>query len=332
MNIVAHILSIHVGKFFKPFTLAAVLCFSTTAHALYPSGPIKLIVPFPAGGPTDIISRLIASKLSFELAQPVYVENKAGAHGAIGLQSSLMQPSDGQTIAMVSIGTHGINPVLYSKLAYDANKDFIPISLLVTVPIVVVARVDAPFNDLGELIRYAKQHPGKLSFASAGSGGSSHLVPEMFKQLAGIDIVHVPYKGIAPAMTDLLSGQVNLMFDSLITSTQQVASGKLKIIATTSAKRLVAYPQVPTVAESGFEGFEAQSWYGIVVKSGTAPQVVNVLTGAFQKIMRDPEVIEKLTKINTNAIGSTSQEFAHFMKQEQAKWDRVITQGHIQAE
>jgi tripartite-type tricarboxylate transporter receptor subunit TctC len=296
----------------------------------YPNGPLKLIVPFPPAGPTDVIARLVASKLSDALGQPVYIENKAGAHGSIGLQSALSLPADGQTLVMVSIGTHGINPGLYKKLPYDANKDFSAVSLLVTVPIVVVARSDAPFNDLNGLIHYAKTNPGKLSFASAGNGGSSHLVPEMFKQQAKIDLVHVPYKGIAPALTDLLSGQVNLMFDSLITSTQQINTGKLKMIATTAPKRLEAYPGVATIAESGFAGFEASSWYGLVVKSGTPQQTISTLSAALGKIMRSAEVVEKLEKMNTYAIGSTPEEFAKFMIAEQQKWLKVIKEGNIQ--
>ena len=303
---------------------------STSFGFAYPNGALKLIVPFPPAGPTDVIARLVASKLTEVLGQPVVIENKAGAHGAIGLQSALTLPNDGQTLVMVSVGTHGINPGLYKKLSYDANKDFLPVSLLVTVPIVVVARVDAPFNDLGGLIGYAKSNPGKLSFSSAGNGGSSHLVPEMFKQQAKIDLVHVPYKGTAPALTDLLSGQVNLMFDSLITSTQQINSGKLKIIAVTSSKRLDAYPNVATVAESGFTGFEASSWYGLVVKSGTPSQNVTILSNALMKIMKSPDVVEKLEKINSYSVGSTPEEFAHFMHQEQNKWAKVIREGNIQ--
>lgn len=303
-----------------------------SASAAYPNGPLKLIVPFPAAGPTDVIARLVASKLGEALGQVVYVENKAGAHGAIGLQSALSMPADGQTLVMVSIGTHGINPVLYKKLSYDANKDFVPVSLLVTVPIVIVTRVDAPYSDLKGLIAYAKANPGKLSFGSAGNGGSSHLVPEMFKQQAKIDLIHVPYKGIAPALTDLLSGQVDLMFDSLITSTQQIAAGKLKIIASTSAQRLAAYPQVPTVAESGFAGFEATSWYGVVVRSGTPQNAVNVLADALSKIMKSSDVIDKLDKISTVPVGSTPGDFANFIAHEQTKWGRVIKEGNIQAD
>ena len=311
------------------FCMTALTLFTSVAFA-YPNGPLKLIVPFPPGGPTDAIARLVASKLSESLGQPVYIENKAGAHGAIGMQAAMTLPSDGQALVMVSIGTHGINPGLYKKLPYDANKDFSPVSLLVTVPIVVVARTDAPFNDLTGLISYARANPGKLSFASAGNGGSSHLVPEMFNQQAKIDMVHVPYKGIAPALNDLLSGQVNLMFDSLITSTQQINAGKLKILATTSSKRLDAYPSVPTIAELGFPGFEAASWYGVVVRNGTPAQTINILASTLGKIMKSPDVIDKLDKINTYPIGSTPAEFAQFIQVEQRKWAKVIKDGNIE--
>ncbi|WP_114662569.1 tripartite tricarboxylate transporter substrate-binding protein [Polynucleobacter necessarius] len=200
--------------FLTSFMLAGT-CFAQS----YQNGPLKMIAPFPAGGSTDVIARLISNKLGDALGQPVYVKNKAGAHGSIGLQAVLAAPADGQTLAMVSIGTNGINPVLYKKSSYDVNKDFVPVSLLVTVPIAIVTRADAPFNDLAGLIAYARANPGKLTFASAGNGGSSHLVSEMFMMRSGVDVVHVPYKGFAPAVSDVIAGQVNLMFDTLLTST-----------------------------------------------------------------------------------------------------------------
>lgn len=303
---------------------------SHLAMAAYPNGPLKMIVPFPAGGPTDVIARLISNKLGDALGQPVYVENKAGAHGAIGMQAALAAPADGQTLVMVSIGTNGINPVLYKKLSYDVNKDFSPVSLLVTVPIVIVTRVDTPYNDLAGMLAYAKANPGKLTFASAGNGGSSHLVPEMFMMRSGIDMVHVPYKGTAPAISDVLAGQVNLMFDTLLTSTQHVQSGKLKMIATTTAKRLPSYPNVPTVSESGFAGFEASSWYGLEVKAGTPPEIIQRLSSELAKIMKLPEVKAKLDQLSTFAVGSTPEEFAKFQRAEQEKWAKVIQKGNIQ--
>ena len=311
--------------------LFLVLCLlSNICLAAYPNGPLKMIVPFPAGGPTDVIARLVSVKLGEALGQPVYVENKAGAHGSIGMQATLAAPADGQTVVMVSIGTNGINPVLYKKSAYDVNKDFAAVSLLVTVPIVIVTRVDAPYNDLAGLLAYAKANPGKLTFASAGNGGSSHLVPEMFMMRSGIDMIHVPYKGTAPAISDVLAGQVNLMFDTLLTSTQHIQSGKLKIIASTTAKRLPSYPKVPTVAESEFRGFEASSWYGLEVKAGTSPEIVKRLSMELGKIMKMPDVKEKLDQLSTFAVGSTPEEFAKFQKAEQEKWGKVIQKGNIQ--
>ena len=303
---------------------------SSLAFSAYPNGPLKMIVPFPAGGPTDVMARLVSNKLGDALGQPIYVENKAGAHGAIGMQTALAAPADGQTLVMVSIGTNGINPGLYKKLSYDVNKDFVPVSLLVTVPIVIVTRVDAPYGDLAGLLAYAKANPGKLTFASAGNGGSSHLVPEMFMLRSNIDMVHVPYKGTAPAISDVLAGQVNLMFDTLLTSTQHIQSGKLKIIATTTAKRLPSYPNVPTVSESVLPGFEASSWYGLEVKAGTSPEIVQRLSAELAKIMKMPDVRERLDQLSTFAVGSTPEEFARFQKSEQDKWAKVIQKGNIQ--
>jgi tripartite-type tricarboxylate transporter receptor subunit TctC len=314
----------------KRILFLALCLLSNICLAAYPNGPLKMIVPFPAGGPTDVMARLVSVKLGEALGQPVYVENKAGAHGAIGMQAALAAPADGQTVVMVSIGTNGINPVLYKKSAYDVNKDFVPVSLLVTVPIVIVTRADAPYSDLAGLLAYAKANPGKLTFASAGNGGSSHLVPEMFMMRSGVDMVHVPYKGTAPAISDVLAGQVNLMFDTLLTSTQHIQSGKLKVIASTTAKRLPDYPKVPTVAESGYPGFEASSWYGLEVKAGTPPDIVKRLSTELAKIMKIPDVKERLDQLSTFAVGSTPEEFAKFQKAEQDKWGKVIQKGNIQ--
>lgn len=314
----------------KCILLLPLILISSLAFSAYPNGPLKMIVPFPAGGPTDVMARLVSNKLGDALGQPIYVENKAGAHGAIGMQTALAAPADGQTLVMVSIGTNGINPGLYKKLSYDVNKDFVPVSLLVTVPIVIVTRVDAPYGDLAGLLAYAKANPGKLTFASAGNGGSSHLVPEMFMLRSNIDMVHVPYKGTAPAISDVLAGQVNLMFDTLLTSTQHIQSGKLKIIATTTAKRLPSYPNVPTVSESVLPGFEASSWYGLEVKAGTPPEIVHRLSAELAKIMKMPDVRERLDQLSTFAVGSTPEEFARFQKSEQDKWAKVIQKGNIQ--
>jgi len=314
----------------KCILLLPLILISSLAFSAYPNGPLKMIVPFPAGGPTDVMARLVSNKLGDALGQPIYVENKAGAHGAIGMQTALAAPADGQTLVMVSIGTNGINPGLYKKLSYDVNKDFVPVSLLVTVPIVIVTRVDAPYGDLAGLLAYAKANPGKLTFASAGNGGSSHLVPEMFMLRSNIDMVHVPYKGTAPAISDVLAGQVNLMFDTLLTSTQHIQSGKLKIIATTTAKRLPSYPNVPTVSESVLPGFEASSWYGLEVKAGTSPEIVQRLSAEIAKIMKMPDVRERLDQLSTFAVGSTPEEFARFQKSEQDKWVKVIQKGNIQ--
>jgi len=314
----------------KCILLLPLILISSLAFSAYPNGPLKMIVPFPAGGPTDVMARLVSNKLGDALGQPIYVENKAGAHGAIGMQTALAAPADGQTLVMVSIGTNGINPGLYKKLSYDVNKDFVPVSLLVTVPIVIVTRVDAPYGDLAGLLAYAKANPGKLTFASAGNGGSSHLVPEMFMLRSNVDMVHVPYKGTAPAISDVLAGQVNLMFDTLLTSTQHIQSGKLKIIATTTAKRLPSYPNVPTVSESVLPGFEASSWYGLEVKAGTSPEIVQRLSAEIAKIMKMPDVRERLDQLSTFAVGSTPEEFARFQKSEQDKWAKVIQKGNIQ--
>src|SRR5438552_13835540 len=245
------------------------VCVSGASAQTYPTRPIRLVVPFPAGGTTDILAREVGQRLSMTLGQPVVIDNRPGAAGNIGADLVAKSAPDGYTLLMGTVGTHAINASLYAKMPYDHVKDFAPIILVAGVPNVLVVNPSLPVNSVQELIAYAKANPGKLNFASSGPGTSIHLSGELFKVMAGVQMTHVPYKGSAPALQDLLGGQVQLMFDNLPPSLPHIKAGKLRALAVTSVARSPALPDVPTIAESGLPGFEASSWFGILVPAGT---------------------------------------------------------------
>lgn len=301
------------------------------AQAAWPSKPIRIIVPFPAGGPTDITARVVGQAIGESLKTPVVVENKAGGHGFIGVGEAAKAPSDGYTLMMASIGTMAINPRLHEKIPYDANKDFAPVSLVVTVPIVVVVNPQVlPVSTLPELVKYLKANPGKVNFASAGNGGSSHLVPEYFKYRTGTFMTHIPYKGSGPAIGDVVAGQVQMMFDTLLTSTPFVKSGKLKMIGVTTAQRLPQYPDVPTVAEAlNMKDFEASSWYALYAPAGTPADVVKRLSAEVDAALRQPAVAKRLTDLGAVPVGGSPEKLAAFQRVEQEKWGKVIQAAKI---
>jgi tripartite-type tricarboxylate transporter receptor subunit TctC len=305
-----------------------------SVHAQWPNKPIRIIVPFPAGGPTDITARVVGQAIGESLKTPVIVDNKSGAHGFIGVTEAAKSPADGYTLMMASIGTMGINPRLHEKIPYDANKDFAPVSLVVTVPIVVVANTSVlPVQTIPELVTYLKANPGKVNFASAGNGGSSHLVPEYFKYRTGTVMTHVPYKGSGPAIADVVAGQVQLMFDTLLTSTPFVKSGRLKMLAVTTSQRLADYPDVPTVGEAlGMKDFEASSWYALYAPAGTPPEVVARLSAEVDAALKKPAVAKRLTDLGAVPVGGTPDKLATFQRAEQEKWGKVIQVAKVKAE
>lgn len=316
---------------------AAALAFALPALAQspWPTGkPIRIVVPFPAGGPTDITARVIGQALSESLKTPVVVDNKAGAHGFIGVTEAARAPADGHTLMMASIGTMAINPKLHEKIPYDANKDFAPVSLVVTVPIVVVANPAVlPVKTIPEFVAYLRAHPGKVNFASAGNGGSSHLVPEYFKFRTGTFMTHIPYKGSGPAVADLVGGQVQVMFDTLLTSTPHVKSGKLRMLAVTTAQRLPDYPEVPTIAEAlGLKDFEASSWYALYAPGGTPPELVKRLSAEVDAALKKPAVARRLIELGAVPVGGPPEKLAAFQQAEQKKWGEVIQRARIKAE
>ena len=317
--------------------LAAVLVAVSLASAIgaavaqtpYPKGPVRMIVPFPPGGPTDITARTLGMRLGEVLGQPIVVENRPGARGFIGIEAAARAPADGHTLLLASIGAIAINPVLYPKVPYDVFRDFAPVSLLVTVPIVVVVNPGVPVRTVPELIDYARRNPGKLAYGSAGSGGSTHLVAEMFKARAGVDILHVPYKGSAPAVADLVGGQVQLMFDTLLTATPHIKSGRLRLVAAATAARLEAFPDTPTIAEAGLAGFDGASWFCLLVPAKTPPEIVERLSRDLARVVREPAVRARLVEQGAEPVGGTPEELAAFIRAEQAKWGAVVREAGI---
>ena len=303
---------------------AALASAAFAAHAQYPNKPIKMVVPFPAGGTTDILARAVAADLQKTFGQAVIVDNKAGAGGNIGSDYVAKAAPDGYTLLMGTVGTHAINVALYPKMPYDAVKDFAPVSLVAGVPNVLVSAPGYPIASVKDLIDAAKKAPDTITFASSGSGTSIHLSGELFKQLAGVQMTHVPYKGSSAALPDVMSGQVNVMFDNAPSVMQHIRGGKLKAIAVTSSKRSPALPNVPTIAESGLPGFEASSWFGVLAPAGTPKDIVDKLSQAIAKALQTVEMKERLAGQGAEAVGNTPEQFSAHIKAEIDKWAKVV--------
>lgn len=299
------------------------------AQTAWPSRPIRIVVPFTPGGTTDILARTLAPELTKALGQPVVVENRAGAGGNIGADLVAKAPNDGYTLLMGTVGTHGINKSLYSKLPFDPQKDFAPVTLVAGVPNVMVMNTkraqELGINNVADFVKYAKSHPGKLNMASSGNGTSIHLAGELFKSRTGIFMTHIPYRGSGPAITDLLVGAVDVMFDNLPSAIPHIQSGGLKAFAVTSAVRSSALPDTPTVAEAGaLAGFEASSWFGLLAPAGTPPEVVSRLQQETAKALNLPAVKERLVAQGAIPSGNTPLEFAKLIEAEIAKWAPVV--------
>ena len=290
----------------------------------YPSRPVRLVVPFPAGGTTDILARAMAEKLSGALGQQFVVDNRPGAGGNIGSDIVAKSPPDGYTLLMGTVGTHAINPSLYPKMPYDHVKDFVPVVLVAGVPNVLVVNPTVPAKTVAELIALAKEKPGTINFASSGNGTSIHLSGELFKLLAGVQIAHVPYKGSAPALTDLIGGQVQIMFDNLPSALPHIKGGKLRALAVTSSKRAPALPDLPTIAESGVAGFEASSWFGILAPAATPRDIVQRINAEANKALHAPDMREKLLAQGAEAVGNSPEFFADSIRTETVKWAKVV--------
>ena len=297
----------------------------------YPSRPIRIVVPFAAGGPSDIMARTLAQKLTLAWGQPVVVDNRTGAAGIIGADAVAKSAPDGYTLLQAQVGDT-ISVSLYSKLPYNFEKDFAPITLAGLTPFILVAHPSVPARDLRELIALAKAKPGTLSFGSSGAGTASHLAGELLKSSAGIDITLVPYKGQAPATADLLGGQIAMMFNNPITSLAHVKTGKLRALAVSTGKRFSQLPEVPTVAESGLPGFDVGFWLGVLAPAGTPRPIVDKLNGALVKALREPDVIERLAGLGVEIVANSPDDFARVVRADIVKWAKVVKDSGAKAD
>ena len=312
-------------KTFSRVVFTAVLCCASSSFAQdYPNRPIRMIVPYPPGGPTDIMGRLTSEVLSKRLAQNVVVDNRGGAATAIGAEMAARSPADGYTVLVSSETTFAVTPALKDKLPYDPQRDFAPISQLTTQPYVLAVTPSLPVNSVSQLVAHAKANPGKLSYGSAGTGGANHLAGEMFKHVAGIDTVHVPYKGNGPAIVDLIGGQIAYMIGSISSLYPHASAKKLRLLAVASTKRSAAAPELPTFAEGGMPGYQVSGWNCIVAPRGTPPHIVKRLNAEIVAGFRQPEVLERLRKQSIEPATGEPQQLAAFMSSELARYRKLI--------
>ncbi|HEY6240526.1 MAG TPA: tripartite tricarboxylate transporter substrate binding protein [Burkholderiales bacterium] len=305
---------------------------STGSGQAYPARPIRLIVPFPPGGSTDILGRALAQKLAEGLAQPVVIDNRPGAGGSIGSETAAKAVPDGYTLLMGQLGPLAVSPAIYKNLPYDPVKSFAPVSLMAIVPSVLVVNPQVPAASAAELIAYARANPGKLTYGSAGTGSTSHLTTEYFKLETGTDILHVPYKGVGPMLTDLISGQLSIGINGAPAVMQHVNSGRLRALAVTGLKRLPSLPRIPTLDEAGVKGFDASGWYGIVAPAGTPREIVTRLNAEIGRIMQTPELRARLDNEGAIPAAGSPGEFAAFIASEIARWGAVLKRAGIEAQ
>ena len=298
---------------------------ASLAHAqTYPSKPLRFVVPFAAGGGSDLVARTVALKLTEALGQPVVVDNRAGAAGTIGADIAAKSPPDGHTLLLGSNGPLAINPSLYAKLPYDAARDFTPVSLVTIMPFVLVVHPALPVRTVKELIALAKSKPGQLNYGSPGNGSTTHLANELLKSMTGMNITHVPYKGVAPAATDLISGQVQMMSGDLSTLLPHVRSGRMRALAITAARRSSLLPNLPTIAQAGVPGYEASGWFGVLVPAGTPQSIITRLNAAILKGLEAPDARERLAALGGEVAAGTPEHFAAHIRTEAAKWSKLI--------
>ena len=312
--------------------IVPVIAAAGLAHAQpYPHKPVRMIVPFAAGGGTDIVARAIALKLGEAFGQPVVVENRAGANANIGMDLAARAQPDGYTLSFTSSAL-AINPSLYKKLSYDPVKDFAPITLATLIPFILVTHPSVPVNSVRELVAYAADRPRQLSYASSGMGNATHLSMALFARMAKLELVHVPYKGTGQGIIDVMGGHVQLMFGAIPSTMPQVRAGKLKLLAVSSARRSAVLPDIPTVAESGVPAYELTSWYGALAPAGTAAAIVNRLNSEMVKVLNQPEVKSRLTEEGAEPVGNSPQQFANFIRAERGKYAEIIQVARVPAE
>ncbi len=324
------------NKFFK-LVLGAALCLSSVlvVNGVYaqswPTKPIKFIVPYPPGGGTDVIARIVQEPLAKELGQQVIIDNRGGAGGSIGSALAAQSPSDGYTV-LFTLSSHTINPAFYPRLPFDTEKDFSPVVTIASLPQILVANPSFPAKNVKEVIEMAKAKPGSISYASVGNGSPGHLAGAMMATDAGVDMVHIPYRGGGPAITDVMAGQVPLLWVSIPAAAQFVKSGKLKALAVSTVKRSAVFPDVPTMAESGFKDFEVDSWYAMFVPANTPKPIIERLNKAALKVLAQPEVKEKLLSQGAEAVGDSPSQLSAVVKKEIVKWKQVVKAANIKVD
>ena len=316
--------------FAKVVTGLALGLFEVAAQAqVYPSKPLRIIVPFAPGGSTDIVARILADKLTTSLGQSVVVDNRAGAAGNIGAEAVAKAAPDGYTLLMATTGVMAINNALYKHMTYDAAKDLEPVSFTTSITNVLTVPLEIPAKSVAELVALAKAQPGKLSFASSGAGSSTHLSGELFKSMAGIDVLHIPYKGSGQALIDLMAGRVSMIFDNMPSVLPYIRGGKLRGLAVTGTKRSAAMPELPTIAEAGVPGYESLSWSGIAVPAGTPKEIVLRLNREIGSVLAMADVRQKLIELGADPVGGSPEVFAEHVRKERDKWSRLIRERSI---
>ncbi|MVW70045.1 tripartite tricarboxylate transporter substrate binding protein [Bordetella sp. 15P40C-2] len=309
---------------------ALAISFGSAAQASdYPNGPVTLVIPFSAGGSTDVIGRLIGDRLSTALKQPVVVENRGGAGGNIGAAMVAKSAPDGRTLLFGTTGILSMNHALYAKPGYTVGEDLIPVVYTASIGNVLIVNNDLPVNSAEELLKLVKENPGKYTFASSGAGSSTHMSGELFKNMGGVDIMHVPYRGSGQALVDLMGGQVHMIFDNAPSSVPLVKTGKVKALAVTSKDRLAALPDTPTIAETVLPGYESLSWTGVAVPGGTPQEIVDRLNSEINKILQQPDVQAKLADLGAKVTGGTQQDFNNHIAAEREKWSKIIAGANI---
>jgi tripartite-type tricarboxylate transporter receptor subunit TctC len=307
------------------------LVFGTGIHAQerFPSKPLRIVVPFAPGGSTDIFARLVGERLSNAVAQPVVIENRAGAGGNIGAETVARSAPDGYTLLMATTGVMAINNALYKSMTYDAAKDFEPVVFVASITNVLAVPAELPAKSVAELIALAKAQPGQLTFASSGSGSSTHLSAELFKSMAGVDIVHVPFKGSGQALVDLIAGRVSMIFDNMPSALPHIKSGKLRALGVTGLRRSGALPEVPTISEAGVAGYDSLSWSGLAAPAATPKEIIRKINQETAAILATPEMRAKLAEQGADAIGGPPEQFAAHIRAEREKWGRLIRERSI---
>jgi tripartite-type tricarboxylate transporter receptor subunit TctC len=312
-------MTVTIAKVMQAAALAAMVAAAPALGQSYPTKPIRIVAPSTPGDAPDVIARLVADKLSAALGQQVVVDNKPGAGGVVGSESVAKSAPDGYTLIMGNAGSHGINAAVYSRLPYDIQRDFAPVSQVAIAPNVMVINPSVPANSVAEFIAYAKSQPGKLSYASGGNGSSAHMSMELFKAMAGIDVQHIPYKGSSPALTDLIGGQVAVFIGNMPPTVPHIKAGKLRALAVTTKARSALMPELPTIADT-LPGYETVAWFGVLAPAGTPPDIVNRLSVEIGRIARSPEMREKLVAMGAEPVGGTPEEFKAVIDRDIAKW------------